>query len=135
MCPKPTQLRCNYHACLSGIVTLQVVVPVVPAGGAGQAAHRAAVYVFRCDSEMCNLKSVNLRCLQVELAKPLIALLQRGYHERQATLRPNVPQVRPNTHGNPAWCFFSCRFIWEHALCRPAPLRCSQERRPSRHAF
>ncbi len=34
--------------------------------------------------------------LQIELAKPLIALLQRGYHERQAALRPNVPQVLPS---------------------------------------
>ncbi len=38
--------------------------------------------------------SPSVHTLQVELAKPLIALLQRPYHERQAALRPNVIQAR-----------------------------------------
>lgn len=34
---------------------------------------------------------------QVNLARPVIALIGKGYHERQATMRPNVVQVRAGT--------------------------------------
>lgn len=32
--------------------------------------------------------------LQNDLARPIIGLLQKPYHERQAALRPNVIQAR-----------------------------------------
>ena len=31
---------------------------------------------------------------QVNLARPVIALIGKGYHERQASMRPNVVQAR-----------------------------------------
>ncbi len=49
--------------------------------------------------------------LQVSLAKPVIALIGKNYHERQVNMRPNVVQVRPGdaTHCYPALCTFCSR--------------------------
>lgn len=41
--------------------------------------------------------------LQNDLARPIISLLQKSYHERQAALRPNVIQAM--------FCFF-CLFLF-----------------------
>ena len=45
------------------------------------------------------------KTMQINLAKPIISLLSKEYHQRQAAVRPNVIQVGYDLHNTFLRCF------------------------------
>ena len=81
--PEPLSVRCARPGLCLGC-SLQIACYHTATG--------QAVVCFTIGDRWC----ANERCAtpQVSLAKPVIALIGKNYHERQVNMRPNVVQVR-----------------------------------------